>query len=107
MWLIVIAAFGFVVPNGLFLLWLFTEFSSVTDVLSDKLAVAFVLDAFMATAILSYLFAIKPPGAYRWPWFLGLSVLGGLGFGIPFYLWLNKRAATGSDNGFRAWWRTR
>lgn len=105
MWLILVAAFGAVVPNGIFLYWLFTEFSSLDQVLSDKLAIAFILDAAMATALLAYLFAIKPPGRYRWPWFLAFSLLGGLGFSIPFYLWLNQRTS-GVDGGFDAWWRS-
>ena len=100
-----IALFGLVVPNGLFLAWLFREFSSVSQVLSDRLALAFILDALMATALLAYLFALKPPGAIRWPWFVTFSLLGGLGFSIPFYLWLNHRAARPRPPSFTAWWR--
>lgn len=105
MWLILVAAFGAVVPNGIFLYWVFTELSSLEQVLGNKLAIAFILDAAMATGLLTYLFAIKPPGRYLWPWFLVFSLLGGLGFSIPFYLWLNQRAG-GRDGGFSAWWRS-
>jgi hypothetical protein len=109
MWLLPIAAFGLLVPNGLFFYWLLRDGGSMaalaTDPLSNPLAVAFMLDAFMALALLAWLFALKPIGRVRWPWFVVLSLLGGLGFSIPFYLWLNRRldAAPGAD--FAAWWR--
>ena len=93
-WLLIVAAFGAIVPNGIFGYWLIREFSSVREVLANKLAVAFMLDALMATLLLAWLFAIRPPGRIRWPWFLLFSFLGGLGFSIPFYLWLNGRRDT-------------
>ena len=89
--LLAIALFGLLVPNGLFVYWLVVELDGVQAVLDNHLAVAFILDAFLAVGLLAYLFAIEPPGPVRWPWFVLLSLLGGLGFGIPFYLWLNRR----------------
>ena len=106
MWLLPIAAFGFFVPNGLFLHWLLNEFTSVGAALSDRLALAFMLDVLVATAVLTYLAATKPLGRIRWPWFLLLSFLGGLGFSIPLYLWLNWRAAPDRGASFAAWWRS-
>ena len=91
MWLLAIALFGLVVPNGLFLYWAAVEFSTVGEVLANRLAVAFILDAFMALGVLAYLFAVRPLGPVRWPWFVVLSLVGGLGFSIPFYIWLNRR----------------
>jgi len=89
--LLALALFGLLVPNGLFVYWLVVEFDGVQAVFDDRLAVAFILDAFLAVSVLTYLFAIEPPGPIRWPWFVLLSLLGGLGFSIPFYLWLNRR----------------
>lgn len=91
MWLLPIALFGLVVPNGLFLYWAAVEFSTVGEVLANRLAVAFILDAFLALGVLAYLFAVRPLGPVRWPWFVVLSLAGGLGFSIPFYIWLNRR----------------
>ena len=91
MWLLAIALFGLVVPNGLFLYWAAVEFSSAGEVLANRLAVAFMIDAFMALGLLAYLFAVRPLGPVRWPWFVVLSLVGGLGFSIPFYVWLNRR----------------
>jgi hypothetical protein len=105
MWLLPVAAFGLLVPNGLFIYWLVNDFSSLNQVLSDKLAVAFMLDLAVATALLAYLVAAKPLGPIRWPWFLFLSLLGGLAFSIPLYLWLNWRAASRQKVPFSTWWR--
>ncbi len=104
MWLLPIAAFGLFVPNGLFVYWLLHEFTSLERMFSDRLALAFMLDLFAATALLTYLGAVRPPGKIRWLWFLVLSLLGGLGFSIPLYLWLNWRAAPNRGTSFRAWW---
>jgi hypothetical protein len=38
-------------------------------------------------------FARRPPDLVRWPWFVALSLLGGLCVGLPFYWWLNTRRA--------------
>lgn len=91
MWLLLIALFGLVVPNGLFLYWAAVELSSFGEVLANRLALAFMIDALMALCLLSYLFAVRPIGEVRWPWFVLFSLVGGLGFGIPFYVWLNRR----------------
>lgn len=91
-WLLVVAAFGLVVPNGLFIYWLFFELTDLASVLANHLALAFMIDAAMVVAVLTWSFAVSPLGPVRWPWFVGLSLLGGLGFGIPFFIWLNRRA---------------
>jgi hypothetical protein len=105
MWLLVIAILGMLLPNGVFLYWLLQDYSSLSAAFSDKLALAFVLDVFGATALLTYLFARKPVGPVRWPWFLGLSLIGTLCFSIPLYLWLNWRHAAKPGLSFTAWWR--
>ena len=93
MWLLFAALVGFVVPNGLFAYWFIFEFESWQAVLDDRLALAFIIDAFMAMGLLAFYFARRPIGPVRWYWFVGLSVLGGLGFSLPLYYWLNRRTA--------------
>ncbi len=105
MWLLVVAALGMLLPNGLFLYWLLHDYSSFSAAFSDRLALAFVLDVFGSTALLTYLFARKPLGPVRWPWFLGLSLVGTLCFSIPLYLWLNWRRAPKPSTSFTSWWR--
>ncbi len=89
--LLVIALFGLLVPNGIFIYWLLTEFRGLAEVLQNKLAVAFIIDAFLAMFLVAYFFARHPIGKIKWYWFIALSIIGGLGFSLPFYYWLNKR----------------
>jgi len=89
--LLLTALFGLFVPNGIFIYWLFTDFSGMTDVLNNKLALAFIIEAFLVLAIMSVYFARNPIGRFNWYWFVILSLIGGLGFGIPFYYWWNQR----------------
>jgi hypothetical protein len=89
--LLAIAVFGLVVPNGMFLHWLFTSYHGLAPVLQDELAMAFILDAVLALVVLALYFARFPLGRVGWPWFVLLSILGGLGFSIPFFWWLNTR----------------
>ncbi len=91
--LLLIALFGLVVPNGLFLYWMLYEYDGLASVAQNKLAIAFIIDAFLAMVLLAYYFARKPIGRIKWYWFIALSLLGGLGFSIPLYWWLNKRDA--------------
>jgi hypothetical protein len=87
--LLVVALFGFLVPNGFFLYWLVNEFLGVRPIVADHLAMGFILDAFMAMIILAVYFARHPIGPVRWPVFVILSIVGGLGFSLPFYWWIN------------------
>jgi hypothetical protein len=91
MWLILVALFGLLVPNGLFIYWLFTEYQGLGPVLDNRLAVAFMLEAFLLLVLLSVYFARRPMGRLGWGWFVVFSIVGGLGFGLPFYYWLNTR----------------
>jgi hypothetical protein len=91
MLLLVIALFGLIVPNGIFIYWLLAEFNGVDEVINNKLAVAFILDAVMAMLLLAYRFGAKPIGRIKWYWFVALSLVGGLGFSLPFYWWLNQK----------------
>jgi hypothetical protein len=89
--LLIVALFGLLVPNGIFIYWLATEFHDLYTVLSNHLAIAFMIEAFAVMFLMAYYFARNPPGKVKWYWFIVLSLIGGLGFGIPFYWWLNKR----------------
>jgi hypothetical protein len=93
MLLLMIALFGLTVPNGIFIYWLVNEFHGLGEVLQNKLAVAFIIDAFLAMFLLAYFFARNPIGKVKWYWFIVLSLVGGLGFSLPFYYWLNQRDA--------------
>ncbi len=91
--LLIIALFGLFVPNGIFIYWLFTDFNSLADVTNNRLALGFIIEAFVVMGLLAYWFAKNPQGTIRWYWFIVLSLIGGIGFGLPFYYWLNRKIA--------------
>ena len=101
MWLPLVALFGLIVPNGLFVHWLLTGYHGVGPMLENQLALSFMLDVLLVLVILCVYFARRPIGPIRWPWFLLLSLLGGLGFSLPLYYWLNHRETSpaGPDPG--------
>ncbi|MBA3321297.1 MAG: hypothetical protein H0T45_07595 [Pyrinomonadaceae bacterium] len=51
--LLIIALFGLVVPNGFFLYWLLYEYDGLANVAQNKLALAFIMDAFLAMGLLA------------------------------------------------------
>ena len=89
--LLLVALFGLFIPNGLSIYWAFTEFTSVSDAVNNKLALAFIIEAFLVLGMMTVYFARNPIGKLRWPWFVVFSLIGGLGFGIPFYYWWNTK----------------
>lgn len=89
--LLAVAAFGLIVPNGMFIYYIFVQFSSVSEILNDLLALGFIIDAFMAMGLIAWWFAYNPIGRYSWKVFVFLSLLGGLGFSLPFFWYFNKR----------------
>ena len=91
MWLLLVALIGLLVGDGLFFYWMAFDYHGPAAVMQDRLALGFIVDAFLTLIILAVRFARVPPGRYRWPWFVALSIVGGLCFGLPFYWWLNTR----------------
>jgi hypothetical protein len=91
-WMLGVAMFGLLVPNGLFLYWLFFEQPTVSAVVGDHLALAFMIDAALILVVFAGHVATAPGYTVGWGWFVVLSVVGGIGFSIPVYLWLNARA---------------
>jgi hypothetical protein len=75
----------------MFFYYLYTEFTSFAAVFTDLLALGFIIDAFMAMGLLAWWFAKNPLGNYSWKFFIILSLVGGLGFSLPFFYFLNKR----------------
>lgn len=103
--LIVLAGLGLLVPGGLSLYAFIHDYTSLSAALSNRLALAFFIDLVMSTFLLAFLFARKPLGPVKWPWFIALSLLGTVAFGIPMFFWLNWRLAPAPRPSFGAWWR--
>ena len=89
--LLVLAAVGFAIPNAFFIPWLVSVWPDVTAMLRDRAATALLLDATIAMIWIAAWMARDTAARVRWPWFIVLSFLGGLGFAIPLWLWLNRR----------------
>lgn len=88
--LLAAAIFGLLVPNNLFLYaWLHAPAGG--GVMQNPVAAAFMLDAFLSLGLLACFFSVRPIGPVKWYWFVLLSLVGGLAFGIPWYWWLNDR----------------
>jgi hypothetical protein len=92
--LLIIALFGLLVPNGIFIYWLLTEYRGPADFVNNRLTLGFILDCFIAVALIAWYLAKNPIGKIKWYWFVILSLIGGLGFSLPFFYWLNKRNTT-------------
>lgn len=105
MWLVILAGIGLLAPGGLFLYWLVTDYTTVSAAFSDTMALAFFVDLVISTFLLGFLFARKPLGPVKWPWFVALSLLGTLAFSIPLFVWLNWRLAPAPRPPFVEWWR--
>ena len=91
MGLVIVAFLGLVLGDGIFVWWLVSDYRGLGAMLSDRLALSFMVDAALTLTILCVHFARQPPGRVHWSWFLVLSLVGGLCFGLPFYWWLSKR----------------
>lgn len=105
-WLLILAIAGNFVPGLLFLYGLFHDYSSsLAAALSNRVALAFLLDLVISTFLIAYLFARKPLGPVKWPWFVVMTFLGTLAFAIPLFLWLNWRCLPAPRPRFAEWWR--
>ena len=98
MWLLVISAFGFIVPNGFLIRWMVADYRGLTPIWADHLALGFIIDVLIATLLLAYWYARHPIGKVRWYWFVVLSFVGGLAFSLPLYWWLNERRSFGATS---------
>ena len=104
--LLVLAIIGNLAPGLLFLYGLFHDYSSsLIAALSNRVALAFLLDLIISTFLIASLFARKPLGPVKWPWFVVLTFLGTLAFAIPLFLWLNWRCLPAPRPRFGDWWR--
>ncbi len=93
----IIALFGLLFPNGIYIYWLASKFDSFAEAAQNELAVGFLLVTFVATLLVANQFRTAPLGRVPVRWFVVLSMAGGLGFAIPFFYWLNKRECRRKD----------
>jgi hypothetical protein len=87
----VVATLSFIGTNGVFLYYLVFRTRELFRVLVHPAALVFVIDVFTVMVLLAVYFAGRPLGRHRWPTFVVLSLLGGLGFSIPAFVLMNSR----------------
>ena len=87
----VVAVLSFIGTNGVFLYYLVFQSRELFEILLHPAALVFVIDVFTVMVLLAVYFAARPLGRHRWPTFVVLSLLGGLGFSIPAFVLLNGR----------------
>lgn len=90
--LVVVALLSFGVTNGVFLYWLLFRTRELVQGLLHPAALVLELDIVVVLGLLTVYFARHPLGRWSWRTFLGLSLLGGLGFSIPTFVLLNTPA---------------
>jgi hypothetical protein len=88
----VVALLSLLVTNGVFIYWLIFRPRELLRGLLHPAALVFELDIVVVLALLTVYFARHPLGRWSWRTFLGLSLLGGLGFSIPTFVLLNTPA---------------
>ena len=88
--LILVAAFSFVVTNGVFLYWLIFRARDLVAGLLHPAALVFEIDVLVVLGLLAAYFRKHPLGPWSWRTFVVLSVVGGLGFSIPAFVLLNS-----------------
>lgn len=89
-WLAIIAVIGLIGPNGVFLYFAFWRWTEFAQALRHPVTLAFVIESFIVMGLLAAYLARK---SERWGWksFVVLSLIGGLGFGIPAIVLLNAQ----------------
>jgi len=84
------SSIGFFGVNVVYLYWQIVEFSWQAF-FKNTIGIALFSEVFLVTILLALYFKRYPIGPYKWYWFILLSIIGSLLFGLPFYYWLNKR----------------
>jgi hypothetical protein len=85
------ALFGLLGPNGVFLYFAMFRRQEFFAAMSNPITLAFIVEAFVVTGILTTFIARRFSGPWGWKTFLLLSLTGGLGFSIPFFVIINSQ----------------
>jgi hypothetical protein len=85
-WLWCLSLFSFFTINVAFLYALFFEPYTVVGALRNPVSAAFIVEAFLLMGALSYLLTKWGVSKLSWRWFVGLSLLGSMGFALPIVL---------------------
>ena len=92
--LVGLALFGLLVPNGIFVWALFVHPEWIRDALMNPVALVFIAEAFLLMFLFAWVLA-KAGGGAKGVLFVAGSLIGGLGFSVPLAL----RAVFGRKHG--------
>jgi hypothetical protein len=85
-WLSVLALFGLLGLNGVFLYALVFRPDAVSAAVTNPVAAAFMVEALLMVGVLSYLLTRWQVMRLHWGWFVLLSLIGGIAFALPVVL---------------------
>jgi hypothetical protein len=92
-WLLALAIFGLLVPNGIFVYCALTQPQSLWAALATPISAVFLAEAFALTFFFAWLLRREGKSAPGWRGFLLLSFVGSLLFSVPLTLYLHTRGA--------------
>ena len=90
-WLTVLAVAGAAGLNGVFVWAVLARPDALTSALTNPVAAAFIVEAFVLVGALAYLLARWRVSTVHWAWFVVLSLLGGIAFALPAVLLWSTR----------------
>ncbi len=86
--LLVLAIFGFLAPNGVFLYVAFTQGDTLRAAMANPIALTFIAEAFFLVGLFSWLIHRSGSRYPGWAAFVMMSIVGSLAFSVPMYLFL-------------------
>jgi len=95
--LLVLAVFGFLVPNGIFLYAAVVDPDAVRQSFSNPVAIVLWLEALLLLVLFCWLIHRNGNPKPGWIVFLILSIIGSLACSVPAFLWMwNRSTRVGS-----------
>ena len=96
--LLVLAVFGFLVPNGIFLYQAVADPDAVRASFSNPIAIVLWLEALLLLGLFCWLIHRNGNPKPGWVVFLILSLVGSLACSVPAFLWMWSRGTSaGTD----------
>jgi uncharacterized PurR-regulated membrane protein YhhQ (DUF165 family) len=89
--LLALAIFGMVIPNGLFLYYLFFAPEVVNAAFANPIALVFMMEALLLMILLAWLIHIAGYRSPGWLAFIIMSLLGSMAFSVPAFLYFANR----------------
>ena len=96
--LTLVALFNLLGLNGVFVYYALFHWPFFFATMQNPIALVCILEAFLVMGLLAVFIARRPLGPWGWKTFVVLSLLGGIGFGIPAIVLLNASSGIGTES---------